>query len=290
MKIIYTLFFTCCFLFGYSQNPNTRDLVYRTFKDTRVINTQSVETLPARKLDIRISHRFGDLLGSNGGWDTFYGLENAADVLIGADYGITNNLTIGLNRTKGAGPLTRLVNTNLKYKVLAQGLSEGSPVTLTVLAGSSVATSKKIDDSALLTSFPKTAHRFMYNFQMMIGRKFSDRFSLQITPGFIHRNLVTATDENGLFNLGVAFRLQVTKVLGIITDTTIPFSSLRTTENGYQIPFGIGLEIDTGGHVFQINLTNATGLAPADYIPNTRSNWADGQFRMGFTISRLFNL
>jgi len=290
MKGIFTLLLMGCLFVGYSQNPNTRDLVYRTFKDTRVINTQSVETLPARKLDIRISHRFGDLFGANGGWGTFYGLENAADVLIGADYGITDNLTIGLNRTKGAGPLTRLVNTNLKYKILGQGISSGSPVTLTVLAGSSIATSKKIDDPELLTSFPKTAHRFMYNFQVMIGRKFSDRFSLQLTPGFVHRNLVTAADENGLFSLGLAFRLQVTKVLGIITDATIPFSSLRTTERGYYIPLGVGLEIDTGGHVFQINLTNATGLAPADYIPNTRSNWADGQFRMGFTISRLFNL
>ena len=113
---------------------------------------------------------------------------------------------------------------------------------------------------------------------------------MQISPGYIHRNFVPQNDENGLFSLGLAARLQLTKVFGLIADTTIPFSSLRTTDQGFYLPLGFGLEVDTGGHVFQINLTNTTGLAATDYIPNTRSNWADGQFRLGFTISRLFNL
>ena len=64
-----------------------RERVYRTFKDTRVVNVHSVETLPKGKLDVRISHRFGDMFGDNGGWATFYGLETAEDVAIGAEYG-----------------------------------------------------------------------------------------------------------------------------------------------------------------------------------------------------------
>ena len=91
----------------FAQNDN---LVFDTFKDRRVINTHSVETLPARKLDVRIGHRFGDLAGEFGGWDNFYGLENAQDIMIGAAYGFTNSFTVGLHRTKGAGALTRLVN------------------------------------------------------------------------------------------------------------------------------------------------------------------------------------
>ena len=278
------LFFTCV----YSQDKPKKE--YRTFKDTRVINTQSAETLPARKMDFRVSHRFGDLAGSNGGWPTFYGLEDAADVLIGIDYGITDRLTVGLNRSMGAGPLTQLVNGTLKFKLVSQSVEEGAPFTLSVLGGTSLSTVSRIDDPNILTSFPRTIHRLIYNTQLLFARKFSERFSLQISPGYVYRNLVLDNDENGLFNLGFAARLQITKVFGLIVDTTIPFSELRTTEEGFYIPLGFGLEIDTGGHVFQVNLTNATGLAPTDYIPNTRSNWLDGEFRLGFTISRLFNL
>ena len=288
MRLFFTLFFTLVLSYVYSQDKS--DIVYRTFKDSRVISVQSAETLPARKMDFRVSHRFGDLAGSNGGWETFYGLENATDILIGVDYGATDRLTIGLNRSKGAGPLRRLVNGILKYKLIGQGIEGGAPITFTLLGGVSVSTARRIDDPELLSSFPKTAHRFIYNIQGLIARKFSERFSMQISPGYIHRNFVPQNDENGLFSLGLAARLQLTKVFGLIADTTIPFSSLRTTDQGFYLPLGFGLEVDTGGHVFQINLTNTTGLAATDYIPNTRSNWADGQFRLGFTISRLFNL
>lgn len=288
MRLFFTLFLILVFSSIYSQDKS--DIVYRTFKDSRVISVHSAETLPARKMDFRVSHRFGDLAGSNGGWETFYGLENATDILIGFDYGATDRLTIGISRSKGAGPIRRLVNGFIKYKLIGQGIEGGSPITFTLLGGASMSTAKRIDDPELLSSFPKTAHRLVYNVQGLIARRFSERFSMQISPGYIHRNYVPQNDENGLFSLGVAARLQITKVFGLIADTTIPFSSLRTTDQGYYLPLGFGLEVDTGGHVFQINLTNTTGLEAADYIPNTRSNWADGQFRLGFTISRLFNL
>lgn len=288
MRLFFTISFALLFSWAYSQDKS--EIVYRTFKDSRIISTQSAETLPARKMDFRVSHRFGDLAGSNGGWETFYGLENATDILIGIDYGVTDKLTIGLNRSKGAGPLKRLVNGTLKYKLIGQGIENGAPITFTLLGGASISTAKKINDPEVLSSFPKTAHRMIYNVQALFARKFSERFSMQISPGYIYRNYVPQNDENGLFNLGIAARLQLTKVFGLIADTTIPFSSLRTTDQGYYLPLGFGLEIDTGGHVFQINLTNTTGLVATDYIPNTRSNWADGQFRLGFTISRLFNL
>jgi len=288
MRLFFTLLFSLIFSYAFSQEKS--NIEYRTFKDSRVINSHSAETLPARKMDFRVSHRFGDLAGSNGGWETFYGLENASDISIGIDYGATDRLTLGLNRSKGAGPLTRLLNGTIKYKIIGQGIEQGAPITITLLGGASISTAKKIDDPELLSSFPKTAHRMVYNIQAIFARKFSERFSLQVSPGYIHRNYVPQNDENGLFNLSLAMRLQITKVFGLIADTTIPFSELRTTDQGYYFPLGFGLEIDTGGHVFQINLTNTTGLAPTDYIPNTRSNWADGQFRLGFTISRLFNL
>jgi len=84
----------------------------------------------------------------------------------------------------------------------------------------------------------------------------------------------------------------VTQSMAFLLDTTFPIlSDIRTSENDFYPSIGIGFEFDTsGGHVFQVNLTNSEGIVATDYIPYTRSNWADGEFRLGFTVSRLFNL
>ena len=275
-----------------------QDYVYQTFKDSRIVNVHSVETLPKRRLDVRIGHRFGDLLGDNGGWATFYGLENATDVMIGAEYGFTDNFTAGLYRTKGAGAmpqgqagLRQLINGVFKYRLLRQKEGKGTPVTLTVLGVGSLSTANRIADNPdVLRSFPDFSHRMAFTGQLLIARKFSDGLSLLIAPGYTHRNLVPFEDENGLFSMGAGARVQLSRVFGIIADITVPFSSRRTSDNGFYPAVGLGLEIDTGGHLFQVNFTNATGIMETDYIPYTTSNWLDGEFRLGFTISRVFNL
>ncbi len=263
------------------------DFTYNTFKDTRVINVHSVETLAKRKLDVRISHRFGNV---KDGWESLYGLENAVDVMIGAEYGVTDDFNIGIYRTKGAGPLRQLLNGFAKYRVLKQAKDKGMPFSLTALAVGTYSTMESSELENVLNNFQEDAHRLSYTYQLMIARKFSDFFSLQLAPGLTHRNLVDFNDENNLFSLGVASRIQISKVFGLILDGNFTFSDLRTNDNNYYPALGVGLEIDTGGHVFQINLTNATGISENDYIPYTQSNWADGEFRLGFTISRLFNL
>lgn len=274
-----------------------QDYAYRTFKDTRIINTHSVETLPKRKLDVRIGHRFGDLFGENGGWTTFYGLETARDVMIGVDYGLTNNLTIGGFRTKGAGDLRQNLNGIVKYRLLRETNSQPSSVSMTALGMASISTMERSATENTLTRFDKSTHRIVYTTQLLISKRFSNNFALQLTPSYTHRNIVDFNDVNGIFSLGTAARLQVTKVIGILVDATIPLNSDRSPfVDGegegieYGIPLGFGIEFDTGGHVFQINFTNAEGIMETDYIPNTTGDWLDGQFRLGFTISRLFNL
>ncbi len=287
---------TACFLFFFGLSLSAQTPVFRTFKDTRIINSHSVETLAKRKLDIRIGHRFGDLLGDNGGWPTFYGLENATDILIGAEYGFTNDLSVGAYRTKGAGPLKQLINLSGKYRIIQQA-EGGSPISLVVLGVGSVSTMSKDENSAGINQFPKFAHRMAYSGQLLVARKFSDNFSVQLTPAYTHRNLVSDGDVNGIFSIGAATRIQLTKVWGLIAEAVIPL-------NGPQSPFetspdnlpeyfptlSLGFEIDTGGHIFQINFTNASGIIATDFIPNNTSDWLSGQFRFGFTISRTFNL
>lgn len=273
----------CSFIFAQNEDTRTRG----TFKSTRVINTHSVETLQKNKLDIRIGHRFGDLAGNAGGWATFYGLESAADVLIGLQYGILDRLTVGLTRTKSAGPHTAIINGQIKYRLLWQ--DQSMPVSLTLLAGTGFSTMQSSSSDRVLNHFEKYAHRFSYVYQAHIARKFGDRFSLQISPSYIHRNITDFDVKNDIFSIGIATRVQLSKVYALLIDATYPFST-QHSDGDYTLPIGFGLEIDTGGHVFQINLTNARGMAETDYIPYTRSRWEDGQFRLGFTISRLFNL
>jgi len=266
-----------------------QDFVTESFKDTRVINSHSVETLPARKLDIRIGHRFGDMAGDRGGWQNFYGLESAADVLIGADYGITDRLTVGLNRTKGVGVMSRLINTSLKYRLTRQ-TKELNPFSITLVGEMSTSTLPRSTDPNSILFFESFSHRLIYSGQILFATVIGEKFTVQLSPGYIHRNIVGALDVNGFVCLGVQSKYQVNKAFALIFDTTMLFTDTRRSENGFYLPLGFGFEFDTGGHVFQINLTNATGLATADYIPNTTTNWADGEFRLGFTISRLFNL
>lgn len=259
-----------------------QDFVRRTFKDTRVINTHSVETIQKRKMDLRIGHRFGDL---KGGWNTFYGLETAQDVMIGVDYGVTDDLNVGLHRTKGAGPLTQLINTSAKYRVLKQS-DTGSPVSATALGIWTISTMRKDASSEfVLNNFRKFSHRFVLGGQILVARKFSDKLSLQTIYSYVHRNVVAFDEQNATLSLGGAVRFQLTKVMGIIADATVPFGDTTAKP-----AIGLGLEIDTGGHVFQINFTNARGISETDYIPNNQATWGDGQVRLGFTVSRVFNL
>ena len=217
-----------------------------------------METVPDRKLDFRIGHRFGN---TNGGWETLYGLENAADVLFGFEYGISNELTIGVSRTKGAGALGALVSPSIKYRILHQKDDNSIPISLTLMGVSTISTMKSTDGDAL-TNFDKFAHRISYTAQVLIARKFSERFTLQIMPGYTHRNKVNFDDVNGIFSVGAATRIQINKVFGIIADATF---LLTDRPEGFYAPMGIGLEIDTGGHIFQVNFTNATGIIAVSY-------------------------
>lgn len=287
----------CLFLLSALTLTGQRERVNRTFKDTRVVNVHSVETLPKGKLDVRISHRFGDLFGDNGGWPTFYGLEVAEDVAIGAEYGFTDDFNIGIYRAKGAGTtpdgragLRQNLNGVFKLRALHQE-KEGNPLSITAVGTVTMSAATKIEGNTdLIRSFPKFAHRMAFNGSLVMARKFGDSFSFQLIPGVTHRNLVPFAGENTIFSMGVAARYQVSRVMAFVADATMPFSETITSDNGYSPPIGFGIEWDTGGHVFQLNFTNATGLFETDYIPYTTTNWGQGEFRLGFTISRWFNL
>lgn len=248
-----------------------------TFKDTRIINGQSVETNQEGQLKFLISHRFGSV---SGGIDEFFGLDQAS-IRLGLDYGIWDWLTIGIGRSS----FEKTVDGFIKAKVLHQRESNGSPLSITVL--SSIATQT--------ADFPEQdrenyfSSRLFYANQVMFARKFSDRFSLQLMPTLVHRNLVESADvENDVISIGAATRFQLTKTISLQTEYyyTLPDQLAEQFHNS----LSIGVDIETKGHVFQLNLSNSQGMIEKFFIGETRGQWSEGDIYFGFNISRDFQL
>jgi hypothetical protein len=270
--------------------------VIGTFKSTRIIMGHSNETLKKHELDFRVAHRFGDAGGSFGGGKTAFGLDNSTDIRIAFEYGITDDLMIGISRAKGSGDLTQIFEGLAKYRILKQTTDDHMPISLTVFGNVTVSTMSSNDDATSPAHFEEFTDRMTYVGQAIIARKFGERLSLTLSPTYVHRNRVGYMDENNIFALGGSGRIKLTKSLAFIAEYYYPFRS-KSSKDYYKAqgreffnPLGAGLEIETGGHVFSVNFTNSTAILENQFIPETRSSWLQGQFRWGFNISRRFSL
>ncbi|MBC7650409.1 MAG: hypothetical protein H7101_01520 [Deinococcales bacterium] len=254
----------------------TKEYVEATFKSTHLINGHSIETTKAGLLDFRISHRFGLI---NQGSYQFFGLDNATERL-GLDYGITNNLGIGIGRSTFQKQMDGFV----KMKLLKQSTgNHASPVSITGLAAVIIKTLKEADPNIKRTTGDKTS----YVYQLIIAKKFSPKTSVQLLPTFVHYNLVPlANDPNDLYSLGIGARQKVSKRLSITAEYYYQFNQF----SGFYNSLAIGVDIETGGHVFQLHFTNSTGMTESTFINQTTGKWADGDVHFGFNISRVFKI
>ncbi|MFB6307309.1 MAG: DUF5777 family beta-barrel protein [Flavobacteriales bacterium] len=283
------LLLTANFCFSQNEEENNRIKSFQTFNTTRIFNAHSIETLYKRDMDIRITHRFGDISGDNGGIHTLYGLDNSTDIRIAFEYGITDNIDLGFGRSKGAGPIREIWDGFAKYKLFSQ--SSSMPFTLTAMSSFGITSMKSRGDSSTVTNFRKISHRLNYANQIIIGRKVSDWLSFQLMPSHTHRNLAPNSDVNDLFSLGAAGTIKISKLIGITAEYFYNFKNDRTyLGNELRNPLSVGLEIETGGHVFHLNFTNSKGIGETQFIPYTFSDWTEGEYRFGFTISRLVKL
>jgi hypothetical protein len=254
------------------------DYAMATFKTTRLINAHSIEQLAAGVLDVKISHRFGTL---NSGFYELFGLDNAS-IRIGADYGITNWLMIGLGRSS----FEKQYDGFMKIRLLRQAKGAKSmPLSVSGFAGMYYNTLKWADTSRenYYTS------RINYVFQLIAARKFSEGFSLQLSPTLVHYNIVPkASDKNDLLSVGIGARQKITKRVSINVEYyyQVPGYKLEGSENA----LSLGFDIETGGHVFQLIFTNSTGIAENQYITKTNGRWQDGDIHFGFNIARVFTL
>lgn len=270
--------------------------VIATFKSTRIIQGHSTEMLKKNELDFRVAHRFGDLGGQFGGPKTFFGMDNSTDIRIAFEYGITDNLMVGAGRTKGAGNLTQLYEVLGKYRVLQQTTDDHVPVSLSLFGNAVVSGMSSALTLPEASYFGKFTDRLMYTGQVIVARKMNQQVSLSLLPTLIHRNRVVHMDENTLFALGGGGRFKFSKRMGLLVEYFYPFRSQASKDyfaaqgRKFYNPLAVGLEIETGGHVFHINFTNSTAILESQFIPETTSTWLHGQFRWGFNISRRFSL
>lgn len=264
---------------------------FRTYQSTRILNAHSHEVLAKRMLDFRISHRFGDIGGAGGSHHTLWGLDQARDIRISLEYGITDKLMVGLGRSKGAGTITEIFDGFIKYNILNQFADNEPPVSLTIVGTSSYTGMASSNDIRSATNFDQMSDRLAYTSQFIVSRKFGDRLALSATGAYTHRNLVGSDDQNGLGSVGAGGLVRVTKMTSITFEYFYPLFE-NNIINGieHHHPLAFGLEVNTGGHLFQLHLSNSGGIGENQILPYTTSSWLDGQFRAGFTISRKFKL
>jgi len=274
-------------------NPKT---VYTTstFKSTRLINGHTTETTQPGTMDLRISHRFGLL---NSGFFNFFGLDEA-HMRLGFDFGVTQNLMIGIGHNTHIGTYDAFA----KIKVLKQSTGKiNMPFSVTFLAGAVVNARKKIDLEGIMFTPSKAylvssfSDRVSYVFQLFVARKFSDHFALQIMPTLIHHDNIFINDVDEVsvykkinaFAVGVGGRQRLSRRMHLTAEYYYQLPSTKTDGASNSLSFGI--DIETGGHVFQLHITNSKHMLEQSFITHSTGKWDKGDILFGFNILRVFH-
>jgi hypothetical protein len=286
----YFICFIICFLF-YAQQTYSQELfdlfedeepvveyTFATFKTTRIVNGQSIENPANGELKFIVSHHFGRL---NQGAYNLWGLDQST-IRLGFEYGLSERLAVSVGRSS----FEKTFDAFAKYKLLRQ--SSGAremPISLSLFGG--------IYLNSLEWRYPERTNyfssRLAYAYQLLIARKFSNVISFQITPSLVHKNLVEkATDPNDIFAIGYGGRIRLNnrvtlnaEYYQIITEKTAQM---------FKNMLSIGLDLETGGHVFQLHFTNAQPMFERAFITETTGDWLKGDIYFGFNIVRVFTI
>ena len=263
-------------LFDLLSDDNPATEVRSTFKGTRVINGQSIELPSKRTLQFVIAHRFGTI---NSGAYELWGLDQA-QMRMSLDYGVYDGLALGLARNS----FQKTFEGSIKSKLIKQMVKNGSPVSVSSYHAIFL-NSIRWKDTERENIF---SSRLSYAHQIMIARKFNSSLSLQITPSFIHRNLVvTESMNNDFFAIGYGGRYKLSKRVSINAEY---FQQFNRPDEAFTNCLSLGFDIETGGHVFQLHLTNSQGMFERSFIGETVGSWSQGDIYFGFNISRVFAL
>jgi hypothetical protein len=262
-----------------SEEKKKIDYTTATFKSTRIINSHSTEIPGKGVMQFIIHHRFGRI---NSGWRDFFGLDDA-NIRLGFEYGINNWVAVGFGRSKNE----RLYDFFAKAKILRQ--STGSvkiPLSVDVVSTVGINTEEaKLGREKEMN----IVRRMSFAHQLLIARKFHEYFSFQLMPTWVHRNLVPKrTDDNDVFALGAGTAIKLTRSVRLTGEYHYVLS--KETANQFYNPVSVGIDIETGGHVFQLMLSNGRDMVDNLGIPKTSGSWKDGGIHFGFNVNRVFTI
>lgn len=264
------------------QDSSQVNYISATFKGTRIQNLASVEIMGKNTLEFRIAHRFGDALTETAKAQTLYGMDGPVALDLSFDYSLSDRLSVGISRTN----IQKIISGNVKYKLLRQTTTNKMPVTLTYQGRMNASHERNVDHR-----FDDFLNRMSFVNQLIVARKFSSSFSLQLNMLHVHRNLVALkADQNTMFALGLGGRYKLSKRVAITAEYVYRIGEYVQNRDLFSDHLGIGVDIETGGHVFQLFVMNSFSTNEAQFVPANDRSWADGAIRFGFNVSRAFSL
>lgn len=268
-----------------------KEYIRGAFKATRVINLQSLEKKSPGALEFRIAHRFGPL---NGGAYQLFGLDQAT-LRMSFEYGFNRFLTAGLGRSSYEKTYDFYAKTTLLQQ---QKGSRNIPFSVLYYVDMAI-NGLKWQEPSRENYF---SSRLSYVHQIIIGSKVSEVFSFQISPTVIHKNLLPEIqDQNGkgffglnnAYALGMAGRIKITKRTAFTAEYIyrLPTADKNApTYASFYNSLSLGVDIETGGHVFQLHLSNSLPMFERGFITETSRSWGDGGIHFGFNITRDFTV
>jgi hypothetical protein len=246
-----------------------------TFKGVKIVNGQSVELVSKGDLLFLIQHRFGTL---NSGGYNLYGLDNS-QVRFGLDYGVNDWASVGLGRSS----FLKTIDANSKIKLVSQSKGEDA-FPFSLVWYSSVFFKQSIWEDMQKESYVMS-NQMSYAHQLLVARKMNSNLSVQLSPTVMHKNVVTKGDAHDLFSIGLGARHKLTSRISVNAEYF-----LQLNEGESINPLSVGVDIETGGHVFQLHLSNSAAMFERAFIHETNGNWLEGDIYFGFNIFRVFTL
>ncbi|MFT4604539.1 MAG: hypothetical protein ACI9W4_001271 [Rhodothermales bacterium] len=243
-----------------------------------VIGTASVTNLNAGDLNYTIKHAFG-LVSS--GIENLYGLDGAANIRFGIDYGVTDWLSLGVGRSR----FDKVYDFKAKANLLRQTVSGSSPLEIAVMGDAGITT---------VENGFEFSDRLSYAGMVMFGRRFSDKLAVQISPMVSHLNTVfieraadgsILAEENTHFGVALAANFKLNELFAVLVEY-VPVIGDRS--DGTTDALSVGLDIETGGHVFQLFFTSSDWLTEQHMLARNNDDFLSGDFRWGFNVNRVF--
>lgn len=250
----------------------TNEKVESAFKGLKIVNIESTKLAAKGDLYFIVAHRFGSV---KDGFKGFFGLDNAVTQLKFV-YGVNDWLTISGARSEV------VYDFSAKYSLQPQ-MKDGFPVS--IVGFSSVGINNLLDESI----YPKLEfnNRMIYVSQLLVSRKFNNKLSLELAPTFFHENFVVDDNQdNSQFALGMGGRYKLSNRWSLNVDYAAHLN--RASTSPYKNPLSIGVDLETGGHVFQMHFSSSQGIHESGFLGSTTGDWSKGQVFFGFNMLRVF--